>query len=161
MVRPFVLFPTSVLSMVGGLAFGVIPGFIATFIGAMLAAIISFFVARKLGRAFIKKAWSEKMKGVQEQLRKRGWLYVMLLRFVPVINFDLLSYSAALSSIRFQHFLIGTALGIIPGTVVMTLLGSSVVDQNTTAIFVIVTFIVILMIPFLFQDKIKKKLRID
>lgn len=44
-VRPLILFPTSVLSVAGGLAFGMLPGVIYTVIGATLSALVAYYVA--------------------------------------------------------------------------------------------------------------------
>ncbi|MDX5322888.1 MAG: TVP38/TMEM64 family protein, partial [Exiguobacterium sp.] len=42
--RPLILFPASVLSIAGGLAFGTLPGMLYTIIGATLSALVAFYV---------------------------------------------------------------------------------------------------------------------
>lgn len=52
-VRPLILFPTSVLSVAGGLAFGMLPGVIYTVIGATLSALVAYYVAIFFRRPFL------------------------------------------------------------------------------------------------------------
>ncbi|WP_199622643.1 TVP38/TMEM64 family protein [Paenibacillus alkalitolerans] len=115
-VRPLILFPASVLSLTGGLAFGVLWGTVLTVIGATAGAALSFALARFMGKSLVRTDWKGNMKKVQTQLEKRGLLYVLLLRLIPIIPFDLISYVSGVSKIRFRSFFIGTLFGIIPGT---------------------------------------------
>lgn len=53
-VRPFILFPASILSITSGLVFGAVAGTIYTVVGATLGATFSFILAKKLGKGFVK-----------------------------------------------------------------------------------------------------------
>src|SRR4051794_33380458 len=52
-VRPLILFPASVLSLAGGLAFGPLWGTVYTIVGATLGAVLAFGLARFLGDRFV------------------------------------------------------------------------------------------------------------
>jgi uncharacterized membrane protein YdjX (TVP38/TMEM64 family) len=60
-----------------------------------------------------------------------GFFYVVTLRLIPLFNFDLISYTAGISKVRYQSFLFGTLLGIVPGTFAYNFLGSSFADGGT------------------------------
>ncbi|HSG05691.1 MAG TPA: VTT domain-containing protein, partial [Nitrospiria bacterium] len=52
-IGPTFFFPSWVLTVVGGLCFGMKWGFVLTLIGATTGGTIAFFVARYLGRDFV------------------------------------------------------------------------------------------------------------
>lgn len=157
-IRPLLLFPASVLSLAGGLAFGAVMGTVYTIIGATLGAIVSFLAARKLGKNLANKEWKGNAKKVQTQMEKNGFQYVLLLRLIPIINFDLISYLAGVSKVRLSAFTLGTLLGIIPGTFAYNFLGSSLVGGNLTLIATaIIVFLLIMFIPILIRKKMKGK----
>lgn len=159
-VRPLILFPASVLSLTAGLAFGALWGTVYTIIGATAGAIVSFLVARKVGTAFVKgKTSGPRMTKITEQLEKRGFVYVLLLRLIPLLNFDLISYAAGISRVKFAPFVLGTLLGIIPGTFAYNFLGSSIIgDKKLTVIAAVLVFLLITIIPIIASSKLREKL---
>lgn len=154
-IRPLILFPASVLSLTGGLAFGAIGGTIYTIIGATLGAALSFLLARKLGGKFIKEPTSEKRKKIQRNLEKNGFLYVLLLRLIPLFNFDLISYVAGVSKVKFRSFFLATLIGIIPGTFAYNFLGSSFTSGDWTVVLIAASvFLVVLIVPLLLKKRL-------
>lgn len=158
--RPLILFPASVLSIAGGLAFGALWGTLYTVIGATIGAVLSFMVARKLGKNIVKKEWKGNFYKIQTQLERNGFFYVVMLRFIPVFNFDMISYAAGISKIKLRAFFMGTLLGIIPGTFAYNFLGSSFADEGGihSILLAIAVFIIILVIPLLIRKKYQSKL---
>ncbi|MFC5714037.1 TVP38/TMEM64 family protein [Thalassorhabdus alkalitolerans] len=151
-LRPLVLFPASVMSMAGGLAFGPWLGVMLNMAGAIGGAALSFFVARLFGKNIAGKEWSGRAKVIQEELKEHGFLYLLTLRLIPVLNFDLVSYVAGVSKIRFLSYLAATALGIIPGAFAYTFLGAGLVSGDFTIIFIGFGLIVLVsLLPFLLK----------
>jgi uncharacterized membrane protein YdjX (TVP38/TMEM64 family) len=58
-------------------------------------------------------------------LRSEGWRAVALLRLSPVIPFAVKSYLFGVSRVRMRDYVIGTFLGKLPGTIVLTSLGTT------------------------------------
>ncbi|WP_409254098.1 TVP38/TMEM64 family protein [Bacillus sp. SCS-153A] len=157
-LRPLILFPASVLSIAGGLAFGAFKGTLYTIIGATGGAVLSFLVARYFGKNIAAKEWKGNKQKIQRQLEKNGFFYVLFLRFIPLFNFDLISYSAGLSKVRLSSFALGTFLGIIPGTFAYNFLGSSLVAGNPEILLLAsAVFITLMIVPLLIRNKMKKK----
>ncbi|MCF6137424.1 TVP38/TMEM64 family protein [Pseudalkalibacillus berkeleyi] len=153
-VRPLIFFPASILSITGGLAFGPLFGTIYTVLGATAGALVSFIIARKLGKNVANKEWKGRGKAIQSQLEKNGFFYVLLFRFIPLFNFDLISYTAGVSKVRFRDFFIGTLIGIIPGTFAYNFLGSSLVSGDPKIIlFAIIVFAILTVIPMWVRKK--------
>lgn len=157
-IRPLIFFPASVLSIAGGLAFGAWMGTLYTIIGATLGAALSFIVAKTVGKSLVKKQWTGNAAKIQTQMEQNGFLYVLLFRLIPVINFDLISYLAAIAKVRFVSFALATLIGIIPGTFAYNFLGSSFVSGNPQIIAAAVAvFIVLTVVPILIRNRWAKK----
>lgn len=157
-VRPLIFFPASVLSIAGGLAFGAGLGTLYTIIGATLGALLSFSVARTLGTRLASGKWTGNAGKIQSQMEHNGFFYVLLFRLIPVINFDLISYVAALAKVRFGSFALATLIGIIPGTFAYNFLGSSFVSGNPKIIILAVAvFIVLTVVPIVIRNRWSKK----
>ncbi|KYG58705.1 TVP38/TMEM64 family protein [Planococcus maritimus] len=157
-IRPLIFFPASVLSIAGGLAFGAWMGTLYTIIGATLGAALSFIVAKTVGKSLVKKQWTGNAAKIQTQMEQNGFLYVLLFRLIPVINFDLVSYLAAIAKVRFVPFALATLIGIIPGTFAYNFLGSSFVSGNPQIIAAAVAvFIVLTVVPILIRNRWAKK----
>lgn len=161
-IRPLIFFPASVLSIAGGLAFGAWLGTLYTIIGATLGAMLSFYVAKTVGKRLVRKEWTGKAKTVQSQMEQNGFFYVLLFRFIPVINFDLISYAAAFAKVRFASFALATLIGIIPGTFAYNFLGSSFVSGNPKIIVLAAAvFIVLTVVPIMIRNYLSKKQPLD
>ncbi|MFJ5761137.1 TVP38/TMEM64 family protein [Neobacillus sp. NPDC093182] len=155
-IRPLILFPASILSLAGGLAFGPVWGTVYTIIGATLGAVLSFGLARVLGTNLFRVRL-EKWKRLETEVREKGFLYILVLRLIPVFPFDLVSYVAGVSKVKFWAFLFGTLLGIVPGTFAYNFLGSSFFQGNT--LFVIIAaavFILVTLIPLFLKKRVVK-----
>src|SRR5699024_3523237 len=74
-----------------------------------------------------------RIAAVDRRLRRQGWLSIASLRMVPAVPFSVLNYAAALSSVRFRHFLPATVLGSAPGTVAAILLGQALTAGGAAA----------------------------
>ncbi len=161
-VRPFVLFPASVLSLTGGLAFGPVWGFILTLTGATIGALLAFFTARKIGARRIESRWGRKLHKLQNVLEKNGFLVIILLRLIPIFHFDLISYAAGMSKVKSIQFFFGTLIGIVPGTFAYTFLGASTAADTSTILYIaIILFIIITVLPVLYKKQIKQYLSVE
>ncbi|WP_239457244.1 TVP38/TMEM64 family protein [Planococcus versutus] len=146
----------------GGLAFGAWLGTLYTIIGATLGAMLSFYVAKTLGKSFVRKTWTGNVKKIQSQMEQNGFFYVLLFRFIPVINFDLISYVAAFAKVRFSSFALATLIGIIPGTFAYNFLGSSFVSGNPKIIVLAVAvFVILTIVPIILRNRWNKKQAVE
>lgn len=156
-IRPFLLFPSSVLAVAGGLAFGPFIGPLVTYIGSLSGGILSFLFIRKVRR---KNTASEGAKRdlIKKRIDENGLFYIVSLRIIPVINFDLVSYLAALSTVRFKTYAGATMIGIIPGTIAFNLLGASMAELSAGLIAVtILMFAIALSIPVYVRYLLRKR----
>lgn len=158
---PLTLFPDSILAIGGGLAFGLIRGSIYTLIGAMMGASLSFYLARFLGRDFIRKITKHKLAHFEDSLEKNGFMLILILRMIPLFPFDVISYSAGISKIKFKDFILASLIGIIPGILVYTNLGDKSETIGSKSFYASICFLILLFaMSFILKDKLfSKKLK--
>ena len=87
-LRPLILFPAAITSMVGGLAFGPLFGTIYTVIGGTICAVVEFFIARFFGRGAVARFLKGKLVSVDEAIEKHGFSTVLLIRLIPNAPYD-------------------------------------------------------------------------
>lgn len=143
LVRPLVLFPASVLTVMGGVLFGPWAGVAVVVVAANASAMVAYGVGRLLGtvpdpRSVPDDTADENLSLVRkwsQRLRDNSFetVFVMRLLFLP---YDLVNYVCGALRIRWTSFLLATALGSLPGTVSFVLLGASLerVDQGLDGI---------------------------
>jgi uncharacterized membrane protein YdjX (TVP38/TMEM64 family) len=151
---PLTLFPDSVLAIGGGLIFGLVKGYVYTLIGALLGASLSFYISRKLGRSFVKKITKEKLDTVEEMINSKGFFIILLLRLIPLFPFDIISYGAGLTNIKYRDFLFATIIGTIPGILVFTNIGAQSVNIGSNSFYIsIMALILLLLSSILLKNK--------
>lgn len=115
--------PAPAVATAGGYLFGTLPGFFLTWLGVLLGGVLCFALSRILGRRFVER--STRLKGLDRYVEEHGAITVFVLRLIPVVSFDAISYAAGLTGLSFWKFLLATALGMAPGTFVFVYLGSA------------------------------------
>lgn len=116
--------PKNVLSIAAGLAFGFWTALVWVYLGALLGAAIAFVLGRALGRDAVERFTGARVAAIDDLLARRGLLAVLGVRLVPVVPFTAINYVAGLTAVRRRDYALGTALGIIPGTVAYVALGA-------------------------------------
>lgn len=154
---PIVFFPTSILSLVAGFVYGVWPGFLYILLGATGAAATGYVMGRFFGDSLVKVqnfSWSEQLF---TKIDQNGFLYVLILRLTPIVGFDLLSYVAGITRVKFRSFIPASMIGMFPGTLLYSYLGASLGTGNIKQIMLAVSLLLALMaITFLFRERIKR-----
>jgi uncharacterized membrane protein YdjX (TVP38/TMEM64 family) len=120
--------PGSVLTLGAGAIFGVALGSVYVSISATLGATAAFLVGRYLAREAIaqKIEKHEKFAAIDRAVAAEGWKIVLLTRLSPAFPFTLLNYAFGLTRVKLSHYVLGSWLGMIPGTVMYVYLGSLV-----------------------------------
>lgn len=122
--------PLTFLTLVALVAFGPWAGFACALAGALLGAAASYGIGAFLGHAVLVRLAGPRINLLSQRMARRGLVAVILVRFVPVAPFAVINMVAGASHIRLRDLLLGTAIGITPGTLAMVLF----VDQITAAL---------------------------
>lgn len=117
------LLPGSVLTIVSGMLFGPFLGIFYSLIGATIGATIAFLVARFLASSWVARKSGERLRKLIDGVEAEGWRFVTFVRLVPLFPFNFLNYALGVTRIRLSHYVLATAVCILPGGFAYTYLG--------------------------------------
>ncbi|GMY07923.1 tvp38/tmem64 family membrane protein [Fagus crenata] len=110
--------PAIPLTMSAGLLFGSLIGTIIVSISGTVAASVAFLIARYFARERILKLveGNKKFLAIDKAIGENGFRVVTLLRLSPLLPFSLGNYLYGLTSVKFVPYVLGSWLGMLPGT---------------------------------------------
>ncbi|MBW0136209.1 TVP38/TMEM64 family protein [Pseudonocardia abyssalis] len=134
--------PRTVFTVAAGVLFGSVTGVLLAVAGTTLAAAAAFWLVRLLGATFVERhAHRRGVTWVRARLDRSGLLAVLSLRLIPMVPFAVLNYAAGLSGVRFVPYVLGTVLGILPGTVAVVVLGDAVTGGSPHPVLLTVSLV--------------------
>jgi len=116
-----------VLTLVGGALFGFWRGALLNTLGANLGASAAFWLARSLGREGLHALLGDRMAQLDRLATSRAPVWLLRLRLIPLVPFNLLNLAAGLTAMRWREYAIATAIGMLPGTLVYTYFAGALV----------------------------------
>ncbi len=116
--------PSLPLDIAAGAYFGPIAGTVYSVIGALGGAVISFLIARYLGREFVERILGGHVNFCSSCSDKLLTKIVFISRLLPVVSFDVISYGAGLTKMSLKKFALATGLGMFPLTFIYNYSGS-------------------------------------
>ena len=126
----------SFLTIFGGVLFGALLSCIIVVISATIGALIVFLAARTSLGATLQDKAGPSLSKLREGFNDNAMSYLLFLRLVPVFPFWLVNIAPALLGVRTSTFIIGTLIGIIPGTFAFAFVGAgldSVIEAQAQA----------------------------
>lgn len=118
-----------VLTLTGGLLFGMWLGSAATVVGATLGAVLLYGVIHtSLGIMVREKAEASggRLKAIMDGIHDNAFGYILTLRLTPIAPFWLVNVAAALADAPLKAYALATFIGIIPATVIYSGIGSGI-----------------------------------
>ena len=116
--------PSLPLDIAAGVFFGPYLGTLYSVCGALVGAVISFLIARRLGRSVIERFLGGHVNFCSTCSDRLLTKVVFITRLLPVISFDVVSYGAGLTRMSLSRFAVATFFGMIPMTFVYNYFGS-------------------------------------
>lgn len=156
---PLIFFPDGILALAGGLIFGFAWGSFYIILGALCGGTLSFYLARLYGNTMREKLSHEKLINFQKSVQKHGFIMILLLRLVPLVPFNIISYSAGFSTIRYRDFFFATLLGMTPGVLVYANIGAQSLDFGSREFYIAVGLLIALVvISMALKQWVKKRI---
>nr|WP_089886543.1 TVP38/TMEM64 family protein [Citreimonas salinaria] len=125
--------PSAPIAMASGAAYGHFWGTLWVILGAETGALIAFGLARGLGRGVMKRWFGDRIEqgllGSQNALTAA----VFASRLMPFVSFDLISYAAGLSTLKFWRFALATLAGIAPASFLLAHFGTAAASGEAGA----------------------------
>ncbi|ASM35257.1 DedA family protein [Campylobacter sputorum subsp. bubulus] len=118
--------PQFLITLSNAAIFGWIGGAALSWTSAMAGAALCFFIAKYLGRDAVEKIVSKKVLDSSDAYFARyGEHTILVCRLLPFVSFDLISYAAGLTNMKFKSFFIATGIGQLPATLVYSYFGGN------------------------------------
>lgn len=111
------------LTLAGGLLFGQWVGTSAVVVSATLGACLVFLSTRLASKDLLDTKLGKRGAKLQKGFQDNALSYLLTLRLIPLFPFVVVNIAAAVFQMRFVPFVVGTFLGIIPGSFVYVSLG--------------------------------------
>jgi len=137
--------PSAPIAIAAGAVYGHTMGTVYIVIGAEIGALAAFLIARLVGADLVRQLLPGSLSlgrfGTQNGLT----LAVFVSRLIPFMSFDLVSYAAGLSAIKFWRFGLATLLGLVPVSFALAHAGSEAIGAEQTKLAAIVLIMGALM----------------
>lgn len=118
--------PRQLICFLGGYAFGLTMGTVLGVAASAGGCIFAFLYARLFGRRFVQARFPARVRKIDDFLRDHPFSMALIIRLLPVGSNLLTNLVAGVSSVRGIPFVLGSALGYVPQTLVFALAGSGV-----------------------------------
>ena len=144
--------PAFLITFANGTLFGFWWGSLLSWSSSMVGAAFCFYIARYLGIERITRLISQPaVDKTNDFVEKYGTYAILIARLMPFISFDVVSYFAGATRMRFLGFWIATGIGQLPATLVYSYLGESASPHIKWILFAFGIVIAISIIKWLMR----------
>ena len=121
-----VMFPRPLITLAAVIAFGPWWGFLYSLTGICVSSAVTWKMGRHMRRDTVRRLAGAKLDRMAEVLKKHGLVAMTLLRLVPLAPFAVESIVAGAIRMKLWHVVVGTAIGLLPGTLTTTVFGDAI-----------------------------------
>ena len=144
--------PACLITFANGTLFGFWWGSLLSWSSSMVGAACCFYIARYLGIERITRLISQPaVDKTNDFVEKYGTYAILIARLIPFISFDVVSYFAGATRMRFLGFWIATGIGQLPATLVYSYLGERASPHIKWILFVFGIVVAISIIKWLMR----------
>lgn len=157
----FAPIPGEATGFLGGYLFGVLPGFLYSTAGLTAGSYLAFQLARLLEVSFVEAIVSkEVLKKFDFAAKENGVIISFLLFLIPGFPKDYLCFILGLSPMPLKIFLVITAVGRMPGTMMLSLQGANVSGHDYTSFFVLLGISILIgLLVIIYRDPLYEWLK--
>ena len=159
-----------IFNLLGGFLFGAYFGSALAVICATIGASGLYFAIKLVFGEWAEKKFEGKMPNITHDIEENALLYIIILRFIPILPFEITTILTAVLNIPVRVFFLSTLIGILPGTIIWVCIGAhlgkmakadSITPQDFMSPAIIIPLIALLIFAILpiFYKKIRDKKR--
>lgn len=120
-------FPVTAMSTAVVLLFGGIKGFSYATVGAIFAGLVGYIIGKWMGRERIIRIFPRAEKAM-DKVRDSGIIGVTVIRMIPIAPYSLVNMVLGVTHVPITSFILGTALGLAPGKIMLAIFGESFIN---------------------------------
>lgn len=126
-VATVLMIPGSIITLMIGAIYGPWLGTALVSPASVLGATLAFLLGRNVFRSSIEKKMegSPKFTALQVAMEKEGFKILTLVRLSPIFPFTLVNYAFGITRVKLHHYVLGSFLGMLPGTLMYVYLGKA------------------------------------
>ncbi len=152
--------PRQVLAFSCGYLLG---GFVGGVVSALLTAAgawLAIVVVRQVGMDWVMRKHGEKVERVREVLADDTWLWVCIVRLMPVGSNLATNVAAALAGLRTPSVLWGSLLGYLPQSLLFGYAGAGIALHDSSQIYISLALLVgsSLLALYLYHNGFKQRM---
>ncbi|MES2564000.1 MAG: VTT domain-containing protein [Pseudomonadota bacterium] len=122
----FVMLPRPLITLFAVLTFGPWYGFAISMVGIITSALATYAVGRALPERILHRLAGKNLERTTRAVRKRGFLSVLAVSLAPIAPFPIVGMIAGAAHIKLRDYVLGTALGMLPGTLATTVFANQI-----------------------------------
>lgn len=122
--------PRQLVAFLGGYAFGFVNGTLLSTLAITFSCLLSFSLARYLGREFFNRKFSKKVQSVNRFLAVNPVSKTIIIRLLPIGNNLITNMVGGLTQVKARSFVLGSSIGYIPQMAIFALMGKGIVVQS-------------------------------
>ena len=136
----------TILGLLSGMIFDLITAVILVSFASSIGATFAFLLSRYLLRDYVKERLSEQYEKINSGFIKRSGYYLFALRMCLIFPYFMINLVSGLTTIRTPVFYIVSQIGMLPGTIIIILLGSNIAHSITSNIGIGIEMILLLSV---------------
>ncbi len=130
--------PRTLFTFTAGVLFGPLTAIAVTVGASTVSAVLALLLIRSVGRDWhARRMTHPAVRTIDDSLARRGWLAVGSLRLIAPVPFSVVNYCCGVSSIGVGQFALATALGVIPGTMGIVILGGALGGHTNPTLLIL------------------------
>ncbi|RZI84648.1 MAG: TVP38/TMEM64 family protein [Rubrivivax sp.] len=120
--------PVLLMIPVGALVFGPWWGMFYALLGMLTGAVVTYAVGRLSGGYLLDRFGDPQVQDLARRFKNRSLLTVIFVRVFPVAPFLVINVTAGALRVRFRDYLLGSFVGLLPGTILLSLFTDRLAD---------------------------------
>ena len=148
-----------VLGLLSGFIFDVYTAVVIISFASSIGATGAMLLSRYLLSNYVNNKFSKQVDKIQRELDKNGIFYLFALRMSPIFPFFIINLAFGLTKIKVLIFYLVSQIGMLPGTIIIILIGAELdkflIDKNPFSLQLIVYLTLFGLIPLFFRKMIK------
>ena len=134
------------MGLLGGVIFDTIDAIILVSFASSIGALFSFWLSRYLLRDYLSNKYNYYYLLINEGFTKNGGSYLFAIRMCMIFPYFIINSLVGLTTIKSWLYYVISQIGMLPGTIIIIILGSKLEEAFTTGINIDLTTILILSI---------------
>jgi phospholipase D1/2 len=147
LVGAALMVPVTLMIIGASATLGLVWGLTYAALGTLVSAAVFYGLGAWLGTGVVRRVTGGRLGKVRDAIRRGGVLAIAAIRVVPLAPFSFINLAAGATSVGFWPFIVGTALGMAPGFIVLSALGDRLyrLVSEPTVVGIAIVFALLLL----------------